>query len=136
MPIPPGVSVLSGVRDSNGRLVKPTLVFSGTVTATNIEKYTVAFNVTRVWQGQLRRETTFFVVPGIEGAGVGSFRTGSAYLVTTYMPIDVFGAEDVAVTGLPAGTVSIWFGCIGGPVPLADASEELKRLGPGRPPQP
>jgi hypothetical protein len=136
VPVPPGVSVPLGARDSDGRVVEPTLVFSGIVTATNIEKYTVSFNIARVWQGQLRRETTFFVVPMVEGASVRSFQTGSAYLVTTYAPINVFGPEDVAVTGLLSGTVGISFGCIDGPVPLADASEELKRLGSGRPPQP
>lgn len=132
----PGVKVQSGVRDANGRVVEPTLIFSGTVTATNTDKYTVAFNVARVWRGQLRRETTLFVAPMIEGAGVTSFKTGSAYLVTTYAPITVFGPEDVAATELPAGTIGVLFGCIDGPVLLADASKDLKRLGPGRPPQP
>ena len=136
VPVRPGVSILQGVRDSDGRVVEPTLVFSGTVTATHTEKYTVSFEVARVWRGQLRRETTLFVVPGVEGAGVGSFQTGLAYLVTTYAPTHVFGPEDVASTGLPAGTVGVSFGCIDGPMLLADASEELKRLGAGRLPRP
>jgi hypothetical protein len=129
------VTPLKGEK-STGRVAKPTLVFRGTVTSTDREKYLVSFNVDRVWQGQLRRETTFFVVPVIEGSGVGSFQPGSAYLVTTYAPVNVFGPpEDVAATGLLSGTVGIGFGCLGGPVPLADASQELKRLGPGRPPR-
>jgi hypothetical protein len=119
-----------------GPIPKPTLVFSGTVTATDIERYTVSFDIARVWRGQLRRKTTFFVAPMLEGAGVRSFQTGSAYLVTTYAPIGVFGPEDVAATGLLSGTVGISFGCIDGPVPLADASQEFKRLGPGRAPRP
>jgi hypothetical protein len=136
VPVPSGVKVRPGVRDGAGHLIKPTLVFSGTVTATNTEKYTISFLVARVWRGQLRRETTFFVTPLVEGASVGSFQTGSAYLVSTYAPTTVFGPEDVAPTGLLAGTVGISFGCIDGPVLLTDASEELKRLGRGRPPQP
>ena len=136
VPILPGVSRLEGVRDSAGRVVEPTLVFSGTVTATHAEKYTVSFEVARVWRGQLSRETTFFVAPVVEGAGAGAFHAGSAYLVTTYSPINVFGPEDVASTGLLAGTVGVSFGCIDGPILLTNASEELKRLGPGRPPRP
>lgn len=136
MSMPAGTAVRLGVRDSHGRVVKPVLVFSGTVTATDPEKYTVTFTISRVWQGELRRETTFVVAPVIEGAGVGSFKTGSTYLVTTYAPITVFGAEDAGATELRPGTVGISFGCIDGPVLLAEASKELKRLGRGRPPTP
>jgi hypothetical protein len=44
-------------------LAKPALIFSGTVTAVDPDRYLVSFQVERVWTGQLRRATTFFVAP-------------------------------------------------------------------------
>jgi hypothetical protein len=117
-------------------VAKPTLAFSGTVTAMNVDEYTVSFTVDRVWKGQLRRETTLFVAPVTEGFGMRAFQTGEAYLVIVYYKIYVFTPKDVAETGMPAGTVSVIFGWIGGPVPLGDEREELKRLGRGHAPRP
>lgn len=119
-----------------GPVAKPTLVFSGTVTAADSEKYTVSFIVDRVWTGQLHRNTTIVVAPVVEGAQATSFQTGEAYLVTAYSPIYVFSANDVAATGVAAGTLGVAFGCGDGPVPLADAKELLKSLGRGRAPAP
>jgi hypothetical protein len=119
-----------------GPVAKPTLAFSGTVTAMNSAEYSVSFRVDRVYKGQLRRETTLIVAPLTEGVGVRAFQTGEAYLVIVYDKVYVFTPKDVAETGIPAGTLGVTFGCIGGPVPLAYAKEELKRLGRGRAPRP
>src|SRR5690349_10540656 len=73
----------------SGPVAKPSLIFSGTVTATDIEKYTVSFTVERVWTGELRRQTTLLVVPVVEGAQATSFHTGESYLVTAMAPATV-----------------------------------------------
>jgi hypothetical protein len=78
----------------NGPVAKPTLAFSGTVTAMNVDEYTVSFTVDRVWKGQLRRETTLFVAPVTEGVGMRAFQTGEAYLVIVYYKIYVFTPKD------------------------------------------
>jgi hypothetical protein len=119
-----------------GPVAKPTLIFSGTVTGTNRDKYTVSFDVNRVWRGHLRRETILFVVPLVEGTQATFFKTGSAYLVAVYLPLHVFSEEDAATTGTVAGTLGVMFGCGDEPVLLANASESLKRLGRGKPPRP
>jgi hypothetical protein len=115
---------------------KPALVFSGTVTTVYPDRYLVSFQVERVWTGQLRRETTFFVAPVLEGAQASSFHAGTRYLVTAYGNVHVFSPEDVASGALPAGTLGIAFGCGDGPMPLAEAKDALNRLGRGRAPTP
>jgi hypothetical protein len=117
-------------------LAKPALIFSGTVTAVDPDRYLVSFQVERVWTGQLRRATTFFVAPVVEGAGISSFRTGNRYLLTVYGNVHVYGAEDAASDDLPVGTLGIAFGCGDGPTPLAEAKDALNRLGRGRAPAP
>lgn len=87
-------------------------------------------------EGQLRRDTTLFVAPVVEGATVTAFKTGSAYLVIAWLPLHIFNAADIAATGIPAGTVGVAFGCGDGPMPLADATAVLKELGRGREPRP
>jgi hypothetical protein len=59
-------------------LAKPALIFSGTVTTVYPDRYLVSFQVDRVWAGQLRRETTFFVAPVVEGAQASSFTLAPA----------------------------------------------------------
>jgi hypothetical protein len=119
-----------------GPVAKPTLVFSGTVTEVDHERYTVSFAVDRVWTGPLKTATTFFIAPVVEGATARSFRPGNAYLVTSYQLVKVFTARDEASTGLPPGTVGVSFGCGDGPVPISEAGAQLKRLGRGRAPLP
>jgi len=114
----------------------PALIFSGTVTATDLDKHTVSLRVDRVWKGELHRATTLFVAPVVEGAHAGAFVEGERYFVTANGPIVVFGLDDVTATELPAGTVGLAFGCTDGPVPFADAGERLKKLGRGRAPLP
>jgi hypothetical protein len=92
------------------------------VTAVDPDRYLVSFQVERVWTGQLRRATTFFVAPVVEGAGNGN--------------VHVYGAEDAASDDLPVGTLGIAFGCGDGPTPLAEAKDALNRLGRGRAPAP
>lgn len=115
-------------------LAKPALIFSGTVTTLDADRYLVSFQVERVWTGQLRRATTFFVAPVVEGAGISAFRTGNRDLVTVYGNVHVYSAEDAASDDLPAGTLGIAFGCGDGPTPLAEAQDALNRLGPRRAP--
>jgi hypothetical protein len=125
--VPPGERL-------RGPVAKPTLVFSGTVTGVDHELYTVSFAIDRVWTGTLRKGTTFFVAPAVEGASTYSFRPGTAYLVTSHNSVIVFGPADEASTGLPAGTVGVSFGCGDGPRPLSEARAELGRLSRGRAP--
>jgi hypothetical protein len=123
----------SGAREP---VAKPSLVFSGTVTAADAARYLVSFQGERVWSGELRRESTFFVAPVIEGAQASSFRAGTRYLVTVYGLIRVFNAEEAASSAVPAGTLFVAFGCGDGPTPLAEAKVALARLGRGRAPTP
>jgi hypothetical protein len=117
------------------QVAKPTLVFSGTVTAVVPDRYLVSFQVELVWSGQLRRESTFFVAPVVEGAQASSFRTGVSYLVTVFGSVQVVKAEEASLD-VPVGTVLVSFGCGDGPIPLAEAKEALTRLGRGRAPTP
>ena len=114
----------------------PGLAFSGTVTATDINKLTVSFNVDRVWHGELRRDATMFVNPVLEGARVTAFQIGETYLVVAYQPVYVFTAEELTGTGLGVGTFGVSFGCGDGPLRLADATSWLTQLGRGREPRP
>lgn len=117
-------------------VAKPGLIFIGTVTTVEPDRYLVSFQVERVWTGQLRRETTFFVAPVVEGAGVSSFHAGTRYLVTAYGNVYVYNAEEAASGALPPGTLGIAFGCGDGPTPFAEAKDALNRLGRGRAPTP
>jgi hypothetical protein len=123
----------SGTREE---VAKPTLIFSGTVTAADPARYVVSFQVERVWAGQLRRESTFFVAPVVEGAQASSFHAGTRYLVTVYGPVRAFTAEEAASAAVPAGTLFVAFGCGDGPMPLAEAKDALTRLGRGCAPTP
>jgi len=83
--------------------------------------------------GVLRRETTLFVVPPLEGFTTAqSFHPGTTYIVILQTPVVTLEKQDVEHSALPAGTLGVFFNC-GGPLPLAQASKDfLKRLGPGR----
>jgi len=117
-----------------GPVAKPTLVFSGTVTAVDLERFTVSIEVDRVWAGRLRKSTKLIVVGGIEGGATAhSFKPGTAYLVSYLGDIHRFA---VVEPDFPAGTLGVLFGCGDGPVPLSEAAAELKRLGRGRAPLP
>lgn len=118
------------------QVAKPALVFSGTVTATDPARYLVSFQVERVWTGQLRRDSTFFVAPVVEGAQASSFHAGTRYLVTVYGSVRVLNAEDAASADVPAGTLFVAFGCGDGPTPITEAKDALTRLGRGRAPTP
>ena len=126
------ITVPDGARP-RGPFAKPTLVFSGTVTAVDIERLTVSFDVDRVWKGRLRKATKLIVAGGIEGATVHSFKLGTAYLVSYFGDIHRFA---VVEPYFPAGALGVAFGCGDGPIPLSEASAELKRLGRGRAPLP
>lgn len=118
-----------------GPVPRPTLVFSGTVTATNPAQYTVSVDVDRVWKGQLRRHTTLWAAPVTEGIGVSYFQVGEQYLVTLYQRNYVFTSKDAAEGTPPAGTVGVMFGC-DTPERLSEAKESLKHLGRGKAPLP
>jgi len=93
------------------QVAKPTLVFSGTVTAVDQARYIVAFRVERVWNGELRRESTFFVAPVVEGAQASSFHAGTRYLVAVYGTVRIFNAEDAGSAAVPTPTLFVAFGC-------------------------
>jgi hypothetical protein len=60
----------------------------------------------RVWTGELRRDSTFFIAPVVEGAQASSFRVGTGYLVTVYGSVSVFNADDAASAAEPTGQES------------------------------
>ena len=108
------------------QVAKPTLVFSGTVTAVDQARYIVAFRVERVWNGELRRESTFFVAPVVEGAQASSFHAGTRYLVAVYGTVRIFNAEDAGSAAVPTPTLFVAFGCKWKETAEAD---HLERLG-------
>jgi hypothetical protein len=120
----------------SGDALKPTLIFSGTVTAKTRQPggRLVTFAVDRVWVGHPKRETTIFDVT-FEGTGLAPVIQGEKYLVTAYFDPVVFDSKDAEATKLPAGTMGISFGCSDAALPLEEAKSLLRRLGPGHPPK-
>jgi hypothetical protein len=110
-----------------------TLAFTGTVVTLDIERYTVSFIVDRVWKGQVRREATLLAPPGIEEVGMTALHVGGSYVVLSYIPTTLLTPEAAEGSHLPAGTLSVSFGC-SGPVPVN--STAFKILGRGKPPLP
>jgi len=116
---------------------KPTLIFSGTVTAKTSPPggRLVTFAVDRVWVGDPKRETTIFDVT-FEGTGLAQVTQGQKYLVTSYFKPVVLDSKDADATKLPAGTLGVEFGCFDAAVVFEKSQSLLKSLGPGRPPRP
>jgi hypothetical protein len=110
-----------------------TLVFSGTVIKSSPDVLQTSFHVDRVWKGDVRRQTTLTLYPGMESHSASYFKEGTAYLVFAEQ-LRMWVRSDVSVTS-PETPVFEIGGC--NPTrPLADAQDLQKQLGRGRSPRP
>jgi hypothetical protein len=110
-----------------------TLVFSGTVIKSSPDVLQTSFQVDRVWKGDVRRQTTLTLYPGIDSHGASYFQEGMAYLVFAQQ-LRMYVRAEVNVTS-PETPVFEISAC--SPTrPVADAQDLVKQLGRGRSPRP